>query len=128
MEVISFFVEVKVIPQKAQVDQEAVKATDFLYVQHYNCCLLSHPHETFQYSVWAELRMFYVKLVVHIVTTGFYTPMKVTVYRESLKNLDLFTSSKFIMYFMKQNNIFSLQKYRYLANYTVLVRNVQLLF
>jgi hypothetical protein len=32
------------------------------------------------------------------------------------------------MYFMKQNNTSSVQKYRYLANYTVVISNVQLLF
>ena len=35
MEVITFLVKVKVIPQQAEVAQEAVKATDFLYLQHY---------------------------------------------------------------------------------------------
>jgi hypothetical protein len=35
MEVISFLVNVQVIPQQAEVAQEAVKATDFLYVQQY---------------------------------------------------------------------------------------------
>jgi len=75
-----------------------------------------------------NLELFSVKLVVHIVTTGFCTAMEVIVYRESLKHLDLFTSRKFIMYFMNQNNTSCVQKYRYLANYTVLMRKFKLLF
>jgi hypothetical protein len=33
-------------------------------------CLFSNPHTTHNWTVWAERRMFKVKLVVHIVTTG----------------------------------------------------------